>query len=153
MKLTLVEIFGCDGEDRVLDIFVLVHFGLVVRLVKVRRVVVLVGDADTNEFRHYSRTNGVLRVGYWQSVSTLDKGTDGNGIKGRRRRTRSISLRDHQRVCRKILAAVFKRRSNERTAERRKKTGRIKERPPCLIFDLKKLADGLDFIHRQGMMD
>lgn len=52
-KLTLVEIFGGDGEHRVLDIFVLVHFGLVVGLVEIGRIVVLIGDSDANEFRHY----------------------------------------------------------------------------------------------------
>lgn len=36
-----------------LDIFVLVHFGLVVGLVEIGRIVVLIGDSDANEFRHY----------------------------------------------------------------------------------------------------
>lgn len=36
-----------------LDVLVLVDFGLVVRLVEIRRIVVLVGDTDTDEFGHY----------------------------------------------------------------------------------------------------
>ena len=37
-----------------LDVFVFVDFGLVESFVEERRVVVLVGDANTNEFRHCS---------------------------------------------------------------------------------------------------
>jgi hypothetical protein len=46
----------------VLDIFVLVHFGLVVSLVEIGRIVVLIGDSDTNEFRHYSKKAGQSKL-------------------------------------------------------------------------------------------
>ena len=49
---TFIEILGGDGEDGVLDVFVLVHLGLVERFIEERWVVVLVGDADSDEFRH-----------------------------------------------------------------------------------------------------
>lgn len=47
--LTFVEIFSVDGEHRVLYVLVLLHFGFVEHLVKVRRVVVLIGDSDADE--------------------------------------------------------------------------------------------------------
>ena len=49
MPLTFILVIGGDREDRVLDVLVLVDLGLVERLVEVRRVVVLVGDADPDE--------------------------------------------------------------------------------------------------------
>ena len=54
-RLTLVEVFGGDGEHGVLDVLVLVHFGLVVGLVEIGRIVVLIGDSDTNELRHWKQ--------------------------------------------------------------------------------------------------
>lgn len=51
-SLTFVEIFGSDGEHSVLDVLVLVHFSLVVSLVEIGRIIVLVGNANTDEFGH-----------------------------------------------------------------------------------------------------
>lgn len=45
-------IFGGDGEDGVLDVLIFVHLRLVQLLVEVRRVVILVRDADTDELCH-----------------------------------------------------------------------------------------------------
>lgn len=51
-SLTLIVIFGGDGEYGVLNVLIFVDLGLVQVLVEVRRVVVLVGDANSDEFRH-----------------------------------------------------------------------------------------------------
>lgn len=45
-------VFGGDSEDCVLYIFILVDFRLVQLLVEVRRVVILVGDANADELCH-----------------------------------------------------------------------------------------------------
>lgn len=50
--LTLVVVLGRNGEHGVLYVLVLVHFGLVQCFVEVRRVIVLVRDADPYEFRY-----------------------------------------------------------------------------------------------------
>lgn len=50
--LTFIVVLSCHGEHRVLNVFVFVDFGLVQRLVKVRRVVVLVGNANPYELGH-----------------------------------------------------------------------------------------------------
>lgn len=52
--LTLVVIFGGDGEHSVLDVFILVHFGLVQRLVEVRGIIILVCNADPNKLSHWN---------------------------------------------------------------------------------------------------
>lgn len=53
--LTLIVIFGGDGENGVLDVFILVHFRLVEGLVKVRRVVIFISDAYADELGHWKR--------------------------------------------------------------------------------------------------
>jgi hypothetical protein len=50
LVLTFIVILGGDRKHRVLDVLILVDLGLVKRLVKVRRVVVLIGDANADEF-------------------------------------------------------------------------------------------------------
>lgn len=50
--LTFVEILRRDGEDGVLDVLILVHLRLVQRFVEEGRVVILVGDANADEFGH-----------------------------------------------------------------------------------------------------
>lgn len=50
--LTLVVIFGGDGEHRVLNVLIFVYLSLVEALVEVRGIIVLVGYADANEFRY-----------------------------------------------------------------------------------------------------
>lgn len=57
LRLTFIKILGCDGENRVLDIFILINFSFVVSLVKIWRIVVLVGDADTNKFGNCTKRN------------------------------------------------------------------------------------------------
>lgn len=52
VKLTFVKIFGCYSEHGVLDVFVFVHFSFVMSFIEVRRVVVFISNADTNEFSH-----------------------------------------------------------------------------------------------------
>lgn len=42
MILTLVFVFGSYSDDRVLNVFIFIDFGLVFSLVKVRRIVILV---------------------------------------------------------------------------------------------------------------
>ena len=49
---TFILVVGRHREYGVLDVLVLVHLGLVQVLVEVRRVVVLVSNADTDEFGH-----------------------------------------------------------------------------------------------------
>ena len=44
MILTLILVIGCDGENSMLDVFILINLSLVEQLVKVGRVVVLVGN-------------------------------------------------------------------------------------------------------------
>lgn len=50
--LTFILVAGGHSENRVLDILILIHFGLIQILVKVWRVVVLIRDADSNELGH-----------------------------------------------------------------------------------------------------
>lgn len=50
--LTFIVVFGGDSEDCMLYIFILVDFRLVQLLVEVRRVVILVGDANADELCH-----------------------------------------------------------------------------------------------------
>ena len=54
VNLTFVLVIRSDGEHRVLDVLVLVHLRLVQVLVVVRGVVVLVRDADADEFGHWN---------------------------------------------------------------------------------------------------
>lgn len=49
--LTFIMILGRHCQHSVLNVLILVNFSLVELLVKVGRVVVLVGDANSNEFR------------------------------------------------------------------------------------------------------
>lgn len=48
-------ILGGDGEDGVLYIFIFVHFRLVEGFVEVRRVVILISDANANKLGHWKR--------------------------------------------------------------------------------------------------
>lgn len=48
--LTLVVIFGGDGEHRVLNVLIFIYLSLVEALVEVWRIIVLVGYPDANEF-------------------------------------------------------------------------------------------------------
>ena len=50
--LTFVLVTGGHSQNGVLDVLVLVHLGFVETLVKVRRVVILVSNPDTDELRH-----------------------------------------------------------------------------------------------------
>ena len=50
--LTLVLIIGGDGQNCVLNVLVLIHFCLVQALVEIRWIVVLVSNADADEFGH-----------------------------------------------------------------------------------------------------
>ena len=50
--LTFVLVTGGHSQNGVLDVLVLVHLGFVEALVKVRRVVILVSNPDTDELRH-----------------------------------------------------------------------------------------------------
>ena len=50
--LTLVDILGDHGEHDMLDVLVFVHLRFVQTFVKVRRVVVLIRDTDTDELGH-----------------------------------------------------------------------------------------------------
>lgn len=54
-------IFGGNGEHRVLDVLILVYLSLVEALVEVRRIIVLVGYPDANEFR-YCNTSKKIRA-------------------------------------------------------------------------------------------
>lgn len=48
MILTLVFVFGSNGNDRVLNVFIFINFRLIFSLVKVRRIVILVSDSNPN---------------------------------------------------------------------------------------------------------
>jgi hypothetical protein len=48
-------ILGGDRKHGVLDVLILVDLGLVERLVEVRRVVILIGDANADEFGNWRR--------------------------------------------------------------------------------------------------
>lgn len=48
-------ILGGDGEDGVLNIFIFVHFRLIEGFVEVRRIVILISDANTNKLGHWNR--------------------------------------------------------------------------------------------------
>lgn len=53
--LTLVVIFGGDGEYRVLNVFIFIYLCLVEALVEVWGIVVLVGYPDSDEFRYCNK--------------------------------------------------------------------------------------------------
>lgn len=55
-------IFGGDGEHRVLDVLIFVYLCLVEALVEVRRIIVLVGYADANEFRYCNTSKEISTV-------------------------------------------------------------------------------------------
>jgi hypothetical protein len=55
VTLTFVVVLGGDGEDGVLDVFILVNFRLVQRLVEERWVVILVGDANADELGYCNK--------------------------------------------------------------------------------------------------
>lgn len=54
-------ILGGDGEYGVLDVLILVDLRLVQLLVEVRRVVILVGDPDADEFCHWKKKPKLLQ--------------------------------------------------------------------------------------------
>ena len=61
--LTFIFVVCSNSKNGVLDVFVLVDLGLVQVLVKVRRVVVLVRDSDTDELWHWGK-NWSISVQY-----------------------------------------------------------------------------------------
>jgi hypothetical protein len=50
-------VLGSDGEDRVLDVFVLIHLRLVQRLVEEWGVVIFVGNPNADELRYWNKEN------------------------------------------------------------------------------------------------
>lgn len=42
-------ILGSDGKNRVLNILIFINFSFIQRLIEVRRVIVLISDANSNE--------------------------------------------------------------------------------------------------------
>lgn len=48
--LTLIVIFGGDGEYRMLNVFIFIYLRFIKGLVEVRRIIVFVGDANSDEF-------------------------------------------------------------------------------------------------------
>lgn len=55
-------IFGGNGEHRVLDVLILVYLSLVEALVEVRRIIVLVGYPNANEFRYCNTSKKICAV-------------------------------------------------------------------------------------------
>lgn len=51
-ELTFILVVRSDGKNSVLNVLVLVHLGFVQLFVEVRRVIVLVGDGDSDELGH-----------------------------------------------------------------------------------------------------
>ena len=47
--LTLILVISCDGENSMLDVFILINLSLVEQLVEIGRVVVLVGNPYPDE--------------------------------------------------------------------------------------------------------
>lgn len=50
--LTFIFVLRCDGDDGVLNVLILVDLGFVRGLLEIRRIVVLVADADTDVLGH-----------------------------------------------------------------------------------------------------
>jgi hypothetical protein len=50
-QLTFIVIFGGDGKNRVLNVLVFIDLCFIKGFVKVRRVVVLIGNTNANKFR------------------------------------------------------------------------------------------------------
>lgn len=60
--LTFIVIFGGDGKDGVLNIFIFVDFRFIKSFVKVRGIVILICDANTDELGYWKKQNSFSYV-------------------------------------------------------------------------------------------
>lgn len=60
LVLTLVVIFGGDGEHRVLNVLIFIYLCLVEALVEIWGIIVLVGYPDANEFCYCNMFKRIL---------------------------------------------------------------------------------------------